>query len=185
MACRAGAADRASGLRGRRRRGGRDRRPLCDRRRRRGAARRLRRRQRIFRPRHGAAELPLSRAFEAAAVVVRPGALRRGVAGRGEGKRAHPARRHGGLARRASFRRGRICATRSPTSSSITSSIAGFRRPGDVHVYYYGASALSCAAGFATKPGDVFEVDVPVFGRPLRNPLVAGKPDRLISVASL
>ena len=62
---------------------------------------------------------------------------------------------------------------------------AGFRRPGDVHVYYYGASALSCAAGFATKPGDVFEVDVPAFGRPLRNPLVAGKPDRLISVASL
>jgi hypothetical protein len=62
---------------------------------------------------------------------------------------------------------------------------AGFRRPGDVHVYYYGASALSCAEGFATKPGDVFEVDVPVFGRPLRNPLVAGKPDRPISVASL
>ncbi len=62
---------------------------------------------------------------------------------------------------------------------------AGFRRPGDVHVYYYGASALSCAEGFATKPGDVFEVDVPLFGRPLRNPLVAGEPDRLISVASL
>ncbi len=62
---------------------------------------------------------------------------------------------------------------------------AGFRRPGDVHVYYYGASALSCAEGFATKPGDVFEVDIPVFGRPLRNPLVAGKPDRSISVASL
>jgi hypothetical protein len=62
---------------------------------------------------------------------------------------------------------------------------AGFRRPGDVHVYYYGASALSCAEGFATKPGDVFEVDVPAFGRPLRNPLVAGKPDRPISVASL
>ena len=25
---------------------------------------------------------------------------------------------------------------------------AGFRRPGDVHIYYYGASALSTAAGF-------------------------------------
>jgi hypothetical protein len=62
---------------------------------------------------------------------------------------------------------------------------AGFRRPGDVHVYYYGASALSCAEGFQTKAGDLFEVDVPIFGRPLRNPLVAGKPDRPISVAIL
>jgi hypothetical protein len=61
----------------------------------------------------------------------------------------------------------------------------GFRRPGDVHVYFYGASALSCAEGFQTKPGDVFEVDVPVFGRPLRNPLVAGKPDQPISIVSL
>ncbi len=62
---------------------------------------------------------------------------------------------------------------------------AGFRRPGDVHVYYYGASALSCAEGFQTRPGDVFEVAAPLFGRPLRNPLVAGKPDRPISVTSL
>lgn len=62
---------------------------------------------------------------------------------------------------------------------------ARFRRPGDVHVYYYGASALSCADGFATKPGDIFEVDVPLFGRPLRNPLVAGAPDRAIPVRSL
>jgi hypothetical protein len=62
---------------------------------------------------------------------------------------------------------------------------AAFRRPGDVHVYYYGASALSCTAGFAPRPGDVFEVDVPVFGRPLRNPLVAGEADHLISVTPL
>jgi len=60
-----------------------------------------------------------------------------------------------------------------------------FRRAGDVHVYYYGASALSCAEGFETKPGDVFEVDVPLFGRPLRNPLVAGAPDRVIPVTPL
>ena len=51
---------------------------------------------------------------------------------------------------------------------------AGFRRPGDVHIYYYGASALSCADGLSRpKPGDVFEVESPLFGRPLRNPLVA------------
>jgi hypothetical protein len=60
-----------------------------------------------------------------------------------------------------------------------------FRRPGDVHVYYYGASALSCAEGFQTKPGDVFEVEVPLFGRKLRNPLVAGSPDRAIPVTPL
>ena len=60
-----------------------------------------------------------------------------------------------------------------------------FRRPGDVHVYYYGASALSCAEGFVTKPGDVFEVEVPAFGRPLRNPLVAGAPDLPIPVEAL
>lgn len=46
-----------------------------------------------------------------------------------------------------------------------------FRRPGDVHVHFFGASALSFAAGFRVAPGDVFELDVPVFGRPLRNPV--------------
>jgi hypothetical protein len=49
-----------------------------------------------------------------------------------------------------------------------------FRRPGDVHVYFYGASGLSCTEGFAPRPGDVFEVACAEFGRPLRNPLVAG-----------
>jgi hypothetical protein len=62
---------------------------------------------------------------------------------------------------------------------------AGFRRPGDVHVYFYGASALSVSAGISPKPGDVFEVSSPVFGKPLRNPLVAGKPDEAISVKAL
>ena len=62
---------------------------------------------------------------------------------------------------------------------------AGFRRPGDVHVYYYGASALSCSAGVAPKPGDTFEVASPIFGRPLRNPLVAGKAEEAISVTAL
>lgn len=62
---------------------------------------------------------------------------------------------------------------------------AGFRRPGDVHVYYVGASGLSCGDGFATKPGDRFVVDVPLFGRPLRNPLVAGQPERPVEVRPL
>jgi hypothetical protein len=62
---------------------------------------------------------------------------------------------------------------------------AGFRRPGDVHVYYFGASALSCSAGVAPKPGDVFEVASPLFGRPLRNPLVAGASDVAVEVKAL
>ncbi len=62
---------------------------------------------------------------------------------------------------------------------------AGFRRPGDVHIYYYGASALSTASGFETKPGDLFEVESPIFGRVLRNPLVRGRPDEVVSVHQL
>jgi hypothetical protein len=62
---------------------------------------------------------------------------------------------------------------------------AGFRRPGDVHVYYVGASGLSCGDGFATRPGDRFVVDVPLFGRPLRNPLVAGEPLKTVVVKPL
>lgn len=62
---------------------------------------------------------------------------------------------------------------------------ASFRRPGDVHVYFYGASGLSCSAGVTAKPGDVFEVACPAFGRPLRNPLVAGKPHEPVSVVAL
>ena len=62
---------------------------------------------------------------------------------------------------------------------------ARFRRPGDVHVYFYGASGLSCTDGVAAKPGDIFEVASPVFGRPLRNPLIAGAPNEAISVTAL
>jgi hypothetical protein len=44
-----------------------------------------------------------------------------------------------------------------------------FRRPGDVHVHYFGASALSCNAGVKMQPGDMVEVAVEGFGRALRN----------------
>jgi len=60
-----------------------------------------------------------------------------------------------------------------------------FRRPGDVHVYFFGASGLSTAAGVAARPGDLFEVASPIFGRPLRNPLVVGGPEALIKVRPL
>jgi hypothetical protein len=44
-----------------------------------------------------------------------------------------------------------------------------FRRPGDLHAYFFGAAILSCAHGVKTQSGDSFEIDVPAFGRPLRN----------------
>ncbi|MEE9250256.1 MAG: AraD1 family protein [Alphaproteobacteria bacterium] len=48
---------------------------------------------------------------------------------------------------------------------------AMFRRPGDVHCHFFGAATLSFTAGVKTRPGDVFEIDAPLFGRPLRNTL--------------
>jgi hypothetical protein len=48
-----------------------------------------------------------------------------------------------------------------------------FRRPGDLHAYFFGAPILSCANGVETRHGDGFEIDVPDFGRPLRNRMVS------------
>ena len=47
-----------------------------------------------------------------------------------------------------------------------------FRQPGDVHVHFFGTATLSFADGIACQPGDTFEISVPAFGLPLRNPLV-------------
>ena len=52
-----------------------------------------------------------------------------------------------------------------------------FRRPGFVHCHFFGAAALSYAAGIRTAPEDVFKLDVPVFGRPLRNTLRRAEPE--------
>jgi hypothetical protein len=46
-----------------------------------------------------------------------------------------------------------------------------FRRPGDVHVHFFGTATLSFADGVKTEEGDVFEVSAPPFTLPLRNPL--------------
>lgn len=63
---------------------------------------------------------------------------------------------------------------------------AMFRRPGDLHAHFFGASALSCAAGVRTRPGDVFEIESPEFGRPLRNPLHASMQNKeLVPVTPL
>ncbi|OJT97083.1 MAG: FAH family protein [Alphaproteobacteria bacterium 65-7] len=47
----------------------------------------------------------------------------------------------------------------------------GFRRPGDVHVHFFGTATLSFSAGIQTRPGDVFEIEADAFLFPLRNTL--------------
>jgi len=45
------------------------------------------------------------------------------------------------------------------------------RRPGDVHLHFFGTATLSFADGVRAEPGDVFEVDLPGLGAPLSNRL--------------
>jgi len=46
-----------------------------------------------------------------------------------------------------------------------------FRRPGDVHVHFFGTATLSFSDDIRTEEGDVFEVIAPPFTMPVRNPL--------------
>jgi hypothetical protein len=60
------------------------------------------------------------------------------------------------------------------------------RRPGDVHVHFFGTDCLSFGAGILLQDGDVMEVAFEGFGRPLRNPVqVAKSAGSLIEVSSL
>lgn len=47
----------------------------------------------------------------------------------------------------------------------------GFRRPGDIHVHFFGTATLSFADNVSTAPGDVFEIEAAPFRLPLRNTL--------------
>jgi hypothetical protein len=61
-----------------------------------------------------------------------------------------------------------------------------FRRPGDLHVHFFGASATSFGAGFAPQPGDIFEISIDAFGRPLRNPLkLEARPESPLKITPL
>jgi hypothetical protein len=51
-----------------------------------------------------------------------------------------------------------------------------FRRPGDLHVHFFGTATLSFADGIQTRAGDVFEIEAPPFVLPLRNPLIVVPP---------
>jgi hypothetical protein len=46
-----------------------------------------------------------------------------------------------------------------------------FRRPGDVHVHFFGTATLSFADGVRAEPGDLFEIEAAPFTLPLRNQL--------------
>ena len=45
------------------------------------------------------------------------------------------------------------------------------RRPGDVHIHFYGAGAFSFGAGVELRDGDVSDISFEGFGRSLRNPV--------------
>jgi hypothetical protein len=52
------------------------------------------------------------------------------------------------------------------------------RRPGDVHVHYYGAHSLSFADAVVLVEGDVMAIQYAGFGRALRNPITIATPLR-------
>ena len=54
---------------------------------------------------------------------------------------------------------------------------AAFRRPGDIHVHFFGTATLSCADGVQTQDGDVFEIEAAPFTLPLRNALATAPAD--------
>jgi hypothetical protein len=62
-----------------------------------------------------------------------------------------------------------------------------FRRPGDVHVHFFGTATLSFSDGVQPRAGDVFEIEAAPFRYPVRNPLAIapGAADTPVSVTSL
>jgi hypothetical protein len=59
-----------------------------------------------------------------------------------------------------------------------------FRRPGDVHVHFFGTATLSFAEGVQTRVGDMFEIEAAPFSLPLRNRLEQ-LPQSVVRVQSL
>ena len=60
-----------------------------------------------------------------------------------------------------------------------------FRRPGDLHAYFFGADAMSYASNVKTEVNDEFEIVSPTFGKPLRNRMVTGPEETLFTVTPL
>ena len=61
-----------------------------------------------------------------------------------------------------------------------------FRRPGDVHVHFFGAATGSFTNNAETQPGDIFEIESATFGKPLRNTLgEKGQTEQLVGIDAL
>jgi hypothetical protein len=59
---------------------------------------------------------------------------------------------------------------------------AQFRRPGDIHVHFFGAAVLSCSDGVEVQHGDEFEITSDAFHLPLQNQMVREDGGALVSV---
>jgi hypothetical protein len=63
---------------------------------------------------------------------------------------------------------------------------AAHRRPGEVHVHFFGADAFSFGEGVILEAGDLMQVSFPDLGRPLQNFLaIEEKPVKLTSVRTI
>jgi hypothetical protein len=63
---------------------------------------------------------------------------------------------------------------------------AAHRRPGDIHVHFFGADAFSFGEGVALEAGDLMQVSFADLGRPLQNPLaIESKPATLATVRTI
>ncbi len=62
---------------------------------------------------------------------------------------------------------------------------ANFRRPGDVHVHFFGTATLSFADGVRCEPGDLFDISADAFRLPLRNRLAQAAAVSFVPVRSL
>ncbi len=60
-----------------------------------------------------------------------------------------------------------------------------FRRPGDLHAYFFGAAVMSYASGIKTHAGDEFEIQADAFGKPLRNRMELADDEGLVTVSAL
>lgn len=62
---------------------------------------------------------------------------------------------------------------------------AAFRRPGDLHVHFFGTATISFSDDIKTRDGDVFEISADAFSLPARNPLAHAQEASHIRVRSL
>jgi len=51
-----------------------------------------------------------------------------------------------------------------------------FRRPGDVHIHFFGTATLSFAQSVTTEVGDIFEIEAEPFALKLRNRMAVAEP---------